>query len=66
MKQLNPGAAVSFFDAWRQERKIGSVIEVRRSSKNPWLVAVLRLLEGTEVEVHPDRLESAGERRHDR
>ena len=55
-----PGEAVSFFDAWRQERKTGTVIEVRRSSKNPWLVAVVRLLEGTEVEVHPDRLVPVG------
>lgn len=66
MTEAKPGAAVSFFDAWRRERKTGTVIEVRRSSKNPWLVAVVGLLEGTEVEVHPDRLESTGERRHDR
>jgi hypothetical protein len=55
-----PGDAVSFFDTWRQERKTGTVIEVRRSSKNPWLLAVVRLVDGTDAEVHPDRLERIG------
>jgi len=61
-----PGEAVSFFDAWRQERKTGTVIDVRRSSHNSWRVAIVRLQDGTEVEVHQDRLESAGENGHDR
>ena len=52
-----PGDAVSFFDTWRQERKTGTVIELRRSLRNPWRVAIVRLQDGTGVEVHPDRLE---------
>lgn len=65
MTEPKPGAAVSFIDAWRHERKTGIVIEERRSSRNPWKVVVVRLPNGTEVEVHLDRLESAGENRHD-
>jgi hypothetical protein len=30
---------------------------VRRSGRHTWLVAVVRLADGAEVEVHPDRLE---------
>lgn len=66
MTEAKPGEAVLFFDAWRQERKTGTVIEVRRSSKNPWLLAVVRLVDGTEVEVHPDRLVPLGANLHDR
>ena len=58
MMAAMPGDAVSFFDEWRQERKTGRVIEVRRSATNRWLVAVVRLQNGTETEVHPDRLET--------
>jgi hypothetical protein len=61
-----PGEAVSFFDSWRQERNTGTVIGVRRSSRNPWRVAIVHLPNGIEVEVHPDRLESVGGNRHDR
>jgi hypothetical protein len=55
------GDVVSFFDEWRQERNNGRVIEVRRPVTNRWLVAVVGLPDGTETEVHPDRLESCGE-----
>jgi hypothetical protein len=59
------GLTVSYYDDWRQERKYGEVIDVRRSSIDPWQIAVVRLLEGSEVEVHPDRLEAVGGDWHD-
>ena len=52
------GDEVSWFDDWRQERNRGIVAEVRRSKVNPWRVAIVRLHDGAEVEVHPDRLEA--------
>ena len=57
MTEPKPGEAVSFFDAWRQERKTGAVIEMRRSERHPWRVAIVQLQDGTEAEMHPDRLE---------
>lgn len=54
------GEAVSFIDAWRCQRQTGLVVDVRRSAGNPWLVAVVRLDNGSEVEVHPDRLKASG------
>jgi hypothetical protein len=59
MKWPQPGDIVSFFDEWKRERKTGCVIAVRRSGKNPWHVAIVRLQDGAEVEVHPDRLKAA-------
>ena len=53
------GERVSWFDHWRQVHQTGVIVGVRRSSSNPWNVAVVRLSNGTEVEVHPERLESA-------
>ena len=61
MKEPKPGDAVSFFDEWKQARKTGRVIDVRRSERHPWRVAVVQLQDGTETEVHPDRIESAGD-----
>lgn len=66
MIQPVPSQRVSFFDDWMQEARTGVVMDLRRSSANPWRVAILRLKDGTEVEVHPDRLELAGEDQHDR
>jgi hypothetical protein len=66
MIQPVAGQRVSFFDDWRQEAATGVVLDLRRSSANPWRVAVVRLTDGTEVEVHPDRLESTGEDQHNR
>jgi len=60
MNQRRFGKSVSWFDEWRRERQSGIIIDVRRSSRNPWRVAIVRLQDGAEVEVHPDRLESAG------
>jgi hypothetical protein len=51
------GKAVIFLDAWKTDQKTGMLIDYRRSVKNPWKVAVVRLDDGAEVEVHPDRLE---------
>ena len=61
---IDIGTPVTFLDAWKREKKTGTLIAVRRSVKNPWKVAVIRLEDGAEVEVHPDRLESAGANRH--
>jgi hypothetical protein len=36
------------------------MIDVRRSSRNPWRVAIVRLRDETEVEVHQDRLVPVG------
>lgn len=66
MIQPKHGDVVSFFDTWRQERKNGIIIDVRRSEKNPWRVAIVRLADGAEVEVHPDRLETVGVDHDDR
>jgi hypothetical protein len=66
MIQPVPGQRVSFLDDWRQEARTGVVMALRRSTANPWRVAIVRLTDGTEMEVHPDRLESAGEDQHDR
>ena len=52
------GYAVSFFDEWVQERKARLVIEVRQSFGRPWRAAIVRVQDGPEVGVHPDRLES--------
>jgi hypothetical protein len=60
VKAPKPGDAVSFFDEWKQERNTGRVIDVRPSERHPWRVAVVRLQDGTETEVHPDRIGSAG------
>lgn len=60
MTEPKPGEAVSFLDAWRHQRKTGVIVDVRRSATRPWLVAVVRLDGGSEVEVHPDRLEVSG------
>lgn len=65
MIQPVPGQHVSFFDEWRQEARTGVVLDFRRSRANPWRVAIVRLEDGTEVEVHPDRFESTGEDQHD-
>jgi hypothetical protein len=56
-----PGDVVSFFDEWEQERKTGRVLEVRRSERHPWRVTVVQLQDGTETEVHPDRLNPIGD-----
>ena len=66
MNQATCGEVVSWFDDWVQERKTGTVIDVRRSSRNPWRVAILRLQDGTDVEVHPDRVVPVGANLHDR
>jgi len=58
------GRPVTFLDGWKHEQKTGMLVDYRRSVSNPWNVAVIRLEDGAEVEVHPDRLESAG--RHQR
>jgi len=60
MKQPIPGEAVSFCDPWRLEGINGVMVDIRRSATKPWRVAIVRLHNGTEVEVHPDRLEPAG------
>lgn len=60
------GEVVRSFDPWRRKQQTGVVVDVRRSSCNPWNVAVVRLPGGSEVEVHPDRLESTGASHHDR
>lgn len=65
MNQHKYGEIVSWFGDWRHERKSGILIDMRRSLRNPWRVAIVRLQDGAEVEVHPDRLESA-ENTHDR
>lgn len=57
---LDPGNAVRFFDPWLGQFKAGVIVDVRRSAKNPWFVAVVRLKDGGEVEVHPDRVEEVG------
>jgi hypothetical protein len=64
--RMETSQSVAFFDAWKQRIRTGTLIAVRQSARNPWKVAVVRLQDGTEVEVHPDRLESAGENHHDR
>jgi hypothetical protein len=60
VKMPTPGEVVSFIDAWRRERRTGTVILVRRSTNNPWQVAVVRLQNGEEIEVHPHWIESGG------
>jgi hypothetical protein len=37
----------------------------RRSLTNPWRVAVVHLPDGSDVEVHPDRLDAPGEQPDD-
>jgi hypothetical protein len=59
-----PGQRDLFVDDWRQEARTGVVLDLRRSSANSLRVAIVRLKDGTEVEVHPDRLESAREESH--
>lgn len=61
MIEPKPGDVVSFFDEWEQTRKTGRVVEVRRSATNRWPVAVVKLQNGTETEVHPDRLNPTGD-----
>lgn len=58
MTDPKPGDAVSFFNAWKRQRNIGLVIDVRQSERHPWRVAVVQSPDGTETEVHPDRLET--------
>lgn len=58
---FNPGDAVTFLDVWRNQRKAGVFVGARRSATNPWIVAVVRLQNGSEEEVHRDRLEAAPE-----
>jgi len=56
MNRPQNGETVSWFDDWRQERKSGILVEMRRSSRHPWQVAVVRLPDETTVEIYPDRL----------
>lgn len=37
------------------------VVAVRRSERNPWEVAIVRVEDGSETEVHPDRIELVAE-----
>ena len=46
MNQRRFGKSVSWFDEWRRERQSGIIIDVRRSSRNPWRVAIVRLQDG--------------------
>lgn len=53
------GERVRFRDPREGRWVDGEVLDYRRSSKFPWKVYVIRLDDGREVEVHPDRLEGA-------
>lgn len=55
---IETGNPVTFFDAWKRAYETGILMDFRRSVRNPWNVAIVRLRDGTEVEVHPDRIEA--------
>lgn len=62
--QLKMGSTVSFFDDRTQENRTGVLMAIRRSTRPPWRVAMVRLRDGQEIEVRPDRLTAVGEGQH--